>query len=123
VYSNLGASLGSTLAALPVACGPLSGRKQTWRMSCHVSAETLSRTTKGITFASKISPSVMRRRITLPSNGLAAFASLKLENQLPRPPNYKQEKKRREELQKKRNEAQQREIAERRKPPADPQPP
>jgi hypothetical protein len=44
-------------------------------------------------------------------------------NQLPRPPNYKQEKKRREEEQKKRNEAKQREIAERRKPPADPQPP
>ena len=42
---------------------------------------------------------------------------------LPRPPNYKQEKKRREEQQKKKNEEKQREIAERRKPPADPQPP
>jgi hypothetical protein len=42
---------------------------------------------------------------------------------LPRPPNYKHEKKRREELQKKKNEAKQREIAERRKPAADPQPP
>jgi hypothetical protein len=46
-----------------------------------------------------------------------------LESQLPKPPNYKQEKKRREELQKKKNEAKQREIAARRKTPADPQRP
>ena len=55
-----------------------------------------------------------RRALLLPSTG---------SNNLPRPPNYKQDKKRREEEQKKRNEAKQREIAERRKPPADPQPP
>jgi hypothetical protein len=53
----------------------------------------------------------------------APFPPSNWKNQLPRPPNYKQEKKRREDQQKKKNEAKQREIAERKKPPADPQPP
>jgi hypothetical protein len=46
-----------------------------------------------------------------------------LEESMPRPPNYKQQKQRREDQQKKKNEEKQREIAERRKPPADPQQP
>jgi hypothetical protein len=57
-----------------------------------------------------------------PRLGSLLPSSLNWKNQLPRPPNYKQEKKRREEQQKKKNEAMQREIAERRKPPADPPP-
>lgn len=66
-----------------------------------------------------------RRRITLPAPGLTAclVPSLNWKESMPRPPNYKQQKQRREEEQKKRNEAKQREIAERKKPPADPQPP
>jgi hypothetical protein len=41
----------------------------------------------------------------------AFIPSLILENALAKPPNYKQEKKRREDAQKKRNEAKQREDA------------
>jgi hypothetical protein len=73
----------------------------------------------------EISARITPTRIRLPwiaPRGQLRF-SLKRKNQLPRPPNYKQEKKRREEQQKKKNEEKQREIAERRKPPADPQPP
>ena len=62
--------------------------------------------------------------VTLPGAGTGCLRPLpQLERTLPRPPNYKQEKKRREEQQKKKNDAKQRELAERKKPPADPQPP
>lgn len=52
-------------------------------------------------------------RSTLRGQALAACLSppLNLESALAKPPNYKQEKKRREEMQKKKNEAKQREQA------------
>jgi hypothetical protein len=58
-----------------------------------------------------------------PGPAACLIPSLNWKNPLPRPPNYKQQKQRREDQQKKKNEEKQREIAERRKPPADPQPP
>ena len=53
---------------------------------------------------------------------LAVSFSPHLEKSLAKPPNFKQEKKRREEAQKKKNEAKQLEKAARKERPADPQP-